>query len=99
LEDIYNEIYFHFIIKFNKFYKSVQNNSKDYVLIPIGSYSSLTLDTQYINIDLLNNYDINSLNIENNKINENIDLILPYTDTDTNNKIFKNKHDNCCIIF
>ena len=69
LYDIYNEIYFNFIIKFNKFYKSIENNSKDYVLIPIGSYSSLTLDTQYINMDLLNEYDINIIINENNKIN------------------------------
>lgn len=91
LEDIYNEIYFHFIIKFNKFYKSVENNSKDYVLIPIGSYSSLTLDTQYINMDLLNDYDINSLNIENlhltleNKVNK-------------EDKILQVIHEKCCAI-
>jgi hypothetical protein len=54
--DIYNEIYFYLIIKFNNFFKSIKNNVEKSVLIPNGKFSSLTLDVQYIDSNLLENY-------------------------------------------
>ena len=53
VEDIYNEIYFNLIIKYNSFFK---NNSFNHVLIPRGAFSLLTLDRQYIDNKILDSY-------------------------------------------
>ena len=114
VEDIYNEIYFYLIIKFNNFFKSIKNNVEKSVLIPNGKFSSLTLDVQYIDSNLLENYsemikqftEINEDN-DNNQNNfiekvENIlnNKIVEYNNSEKvlNNNLIKMDFKNCCSI-
>ena len=77
--DIYYEIYLNLIMKFNKTYLSTNShtNSEDFLLMPVGKYSNLTLDIQNINLkdvlkkkvnETMNNKSINTV-FNHNKIN------------------------------
>jgi len=73
VEDIYNEIYFYFILKFNNFFTSTKNDVEKSVLIPCGKFSSLTLDVQYIDSNLLVNYSDFIKRFDDCEIKENVD--------------------------
>jgi hypothetical protein len=73
VEDIYNEIYFYFILKFNNFFTSTQNDVEKLILVPCGKFSSLTLDVQYIDTNLLINYSDFIKKFDDCEIKENVD--------------------------
>jgi hypothetical protein len=91
--DIYYEIYWNLIMKFNKIYLSTnsEKNIEDFLLMPIGKYSNLTLDIQNLNLK----------NILKKRINETINNQSDTIQTIPNqslNTIFNHNKMNCCSI-
>jgi len=90
--DMYYEIYWNLIIKFNKIYLSTNSHtsSEDFLLMPIGKYSNLTLDIQNINLK----------DILKKKISETISETIKnqsYTNQSVNT-VFNHNKINCCSI-
>ena len=88
--DIYYEIYWNLIMKFNKIYLSSDShtnsytNTDDFLLMPVGKYSNLTLDIQNINLK-----DILKKRISETMNNQ------PETNQSVNT-VFNHNKMNCC---
>ena len=91
--DIYYEIYWSLIMKFNKIYLSSDGhtNTDDFLLMPVGKYSNLTLDIQNINLkDILKKRISETMNKQS-------DINQPETNQSVNT-VFNHNKMNCCSI-
>ncbi len=91
--DIYYEIYWNLIMKFNKTYLSTdgEKNIEDFLLMPNGKYSNLTLDIQNLNLK----------NILKKKISETFNNQSDTSQIFSNqslNTVFNHNKMNCCSI-
>jgi hypothetical protein len=80
-------------MKFNKIYLSSDGhtNSEDFLLMPVGKYSNLTLDIQNINLK----------DILKKRISETMNKQSDINQSETNqfvNTVFNHNKMNCCSI-
>jgi len=109
VEDIYEEIFLNLLLKFNYFCNTIQEENK-YILIPSGSFSSLTLNIQHMEYNNLvkEMEKIKDDNLNDN-LNDNFEEIYEgncteffkesYGNEESLNSVFlKKEENNCCII-
>jgi len=104
VEDIYNEIFLNLLLKFNYFCNTIPEENK-YILIPNGSFSSLTLNIQHIEYNHL----VKEIEkIQNINLNDNFEKIYEdncesffkesYGNEESFNSMLLKEENNCCII-